>query len=130
MHTSTQNKACPESTFLCEKVSYSIPAINVRVLSHAQFFATPLTVAHQVPCPRDSPCENTGVGCHFHLQGIFLTQGSNLCLPHWQADSLPLSHLGSPMFGQTVPVSNRRHSAFFQDQEKTDFSLKNLELQA
>ena len=31
----------------------------------------------------------------FLLQGIFLTQGSNLHLPHWQVDSLPLSHLGS-----------------------------------
>ena len=33
------------------------------------------------------------------LLGIFLTQGSNprlWCLLHWQADSLPLSHLGSP----------------------------------
>ena len=27
--------------------------------------------------------------------GTFLTQGSNLCLLHWQADSLPLSHVGS-----------------------------------
>ena len=34
--------------------------------------------------------ENTGVSCHFLLQGIFLTQGSNPCLPQWQADSLPL----------------------------------------
>ena len=25
--------------------------------------------------PRDSPGKNTGVGCHFLLQGIFLTQG-------------------------------------------------------
>ena len=33
--------------------------------------------------------------CHFLLQGIFPTQGLNLCLLHWQADSLPLSHLGS-----------------------------------
>ena len=24
------------------------------------------------------------------------TQGSNLCFLHWQADSLPLSHLGNP----------------------------------
>ena len=34
------------------------------------------------------------MGCHFLLQGIFLTLGSNLCLPcllHWQADSLPLA---------------------------------------
>ena len=32
--------------------------------------------------PWDFPGENTGVGCHFHLQGIFLTQGSNPGLPH------------------------------------------------
>ena len=28
--------------------------------------------------PWESPGKNTGVGCHFLLQGIFLTQGSNL----------------------------------------------------
>ena len=28
--------------------------------------------------------------------GTFPDQGSNPCLLHWQADSLPLSHLGSP----------------------------------
>ena len=46
-----------------------------------------------------SPCKNTGVGCHFLLQGIFLNQGSNLSLLHllhWQADSLPLRLRGSP----------------------------------
>ena len=35
-------------------------------------------------CSRDSPGKNTGVGCHALLQGIFLIQGSNLCLLHWQ----------------------------------------------
>ena len=42
-------------------------------------------------CPLNFPGKNTGVGCHFLLQGIFLTQGSNphlLHLLHWQADSL------------------------------------------
>ena len=29
--------------------------------------------------------KNTGVGCHFLLQRIFPTQGSNLSLLHWQA---------------------------------------------
>ena len=50
-------------------------------------------------CPWDSPGKNTGVGCHFLLQGIFPTKGLNLYpmhLLHRQADSLPLSHLGSP----------------------------------
>ena len=39
-------------------------------------------------CPWDFPGKNIGVGCHFFLQGVFLTQGSNSCLLHWQADSL------------------------------------------
>ena len=33
--------------------------------------------------------------CHILLQSIFPTQGSNLCLLHWQADSWLLIHLGS-----------------------------------
>ena len=47
-------------------------------------------------CPWDFPGENTGVVCHFLLQGIFPTQGLNLCLLHWQVDSLQLSYQGSP----------------------------------
>ena len=40
------------------------------------------TVACQgLLCPCDFPGKNTGVGCHFLLQGIFLTQGLNLL--HW-----------------------------------------------
>ena len=47
-------------------------------------------------CPWDFPAKNTGVGCHFPLQGIFPTQGSNTAL---QVDSLPLSHWGKPIQG-------------------------------
>ena len=47
-------------------------------------------------CPWDFPGQNTGVGFCFLPQRIFPTQGSNLCLLHWQADSLPLSYLRSP----------------------------------
>ena len=32
--------------------------------------------------PWDFPGKSTGVGCHFLLQGIFLTQGSNPGLQH------------------------------------------------
>ena len=41
------------------------------------------------------------VGCHLLFQGIFPTQGLTsrlLCLWHWQADSLPLCHLGNSIF--------------------------------
>ena len=34
-------------------------------------------------CPWDFPGKNTGMGCHLYLQGIFPTQWSKLCLPHW-----------------------------------------------
>ena len=47
-------------------------------------------------CLWDLPGKNTGVGRHFLPQRIFPTQGSNLCLRYWQAESFPLSHLGSP----------------------------------
>ena len=43
--------------------------------------------------PWNFPGKNTGADCHFLLQGIFSTQGSNLhllCLLHWQVCSLPL----------------------------------------
>ena len=43
--------------------------------------------------PWDFPGKNTGVGCCFLLHGIFLTQGSNPSLLHWQVDSLPLSQI-------------------------------------
>ena len=46
-------------------------------------------------CPWDFPGKNTGVGCHFLLWGLFLTQGSNPHSLHWQVDSLLLSHWGS-----------------------------------
>ena len=51
-----------------------------QTLSHVQLFATPWTVAHQSMvhlCPWDPLSKNTGMGCHFLLQGIFQTQASN-----------------------------------------------------
>ena len=67
----------------CSVVSYS--------------FVTPWSVAHQACCPWDSPGKNTGVGCHFLLQEIFLTQGLN---PSPESPALAgefsiLSHQGS-----------------------------------
>ena len=45
--------------------------------------------------PPGSPGRNSGVGCHLLLQG---SNPCLLCLLHWQMDSLPPSHLGSPPF--------------------------------
>ena len=49
-------------------------------------------------CPWDFPGKNTEMSCHFLLQGIFSTQGSNPCLMYWQVDSLPPCYLGSLIF--------------------------------
>ena len=46
--------------------------------------------------PWDFQGRSTRVGCHFLLQGTFLTQRLKLHLLHWQADFLPLNHLESP----------------------------------
>ena len=57
----------------------------------------------------DFPGRNTGVGCHFLLQGIFPTRGSNLLLLdllHWQVDSLPLAPPGG-IEGTDPKVSDR-----------------------
>ena len=75
-----------------------------QLLSHVELFATRWTVAHQT-LSMDFPGKNTGLDCHFLLQGIFLIQGLKLCLLsvlHWQVDSLPLHFLGSPFIFLTL----------------------------
>ena len=47
-------------------------------------------------CPWNSPGKNTGVGSHSLLQGIFLTQGLNVGLPHCRQILYHLSNQGSP----------------------------------
>ena len=46
--------------------------------------------------PRNSPGQNTGVGSHFFLHGIFPAQGSDPGLPHCRWILYQLSHQGSP----------------------------------
>ena len=74
-----------QQQFCCFLVTKSCPTLQFHGLQLTKLF-----------CPWDFPGKNTGVGCHFLLQGIFPTQGLNPCLLHWQADSLPLSHQRSP----------------------------------
>ena len=60
-----------------------------------------------------SQARNTGVACHFLLQGIFPTQESNLCLlclPHWQANSLPRRHT---MYVQIISQTQTPHLHFY-----------------
>ena len=47
------------------------------------------------------------MGSYFLFQGIFLTQGLNPCLLHWQVDSLPLNHQESPSMVITRKSNNQ-----------------------
>ena len=60
-------------------------------------FATPWTITCQAPLSMGFPRQEYWSGCCFLPQGIFLTQGANPCLLHWQVGSLPLSHEGGPV---------------------------------
>ena len=63
-----------------QRVQYYIPqTYDSAQLSRVQLFENPWAVARQGPLSMRSPGKNTGVGCHFLLQGIFTTQGWN---PH------------------------------------------------
>ena len=52
---------------------------------------------HGLLCPWDFPGKNTGVGGHFLLQQIFLTQGSNPDLLHCSQTLYQLNHLNNPI---------------------------------
>ena len=64
------------------KIKCDVTNIRVRVCSILCLFVTLWTVPCQASLSWSSPGKNTGVGCQALLQGIFLTQGSNLCLFH------------------------------------------------
>ena len=66
-------------------VAKSCPALGI-----------PWIVAVRLLCPWDSPGKNTGVGCHFLLQGIFPTQESNTGLLHCRQMIYQLTYEGSP----------------------------------
>ena len=60
--------------------------------------------------------KNAGVGCHCLLQGIFLTQGLNLGLPHCRQILHCLSHQGSPRILEWVAYPFSRGSSWPRNQ--------------
>ena len=65
----------------------------------AKFVSTsydPMDCSLQAPLFMGFPRQEYWSGLPFPSPGDLPTQGLNACLLHWQAGSLPLSHLGSP----------------------------------
>ena len=94
----------PLSHFCCLVTKLCSTLLQPRGQQPARFF-----------CPWDFPSKNTVVGCHFLLQGIFLTQGSNPCLLQWQAHSLLL-----------IPYVIHLYIKVFYDFFESDYSNCNL----
>ena len=72
--------------------------VHAQLPSRVWLFCSPMDCTPPGSSVHDVPGKNTGVGCHFLLQGIFPPQGSNSHLLHWQEHSLLLSHQGSPLY--------------------------------
>ena len=75
------------------------------MLSHIWVSVAPCSMPARLLCLWNFPYKNIGVGCHFLLQRIFPVQVWNLLLLHllhFQVDSLPLHHLGSPQVSSSI----------------------------
>ena len=100
----------------------------VKSLSRVWLFATPWTVAYQAPPSMEFFRQDSGMGFHFLLQGIFPTQGSNPGLPHCRQTLYHLSHQRSPFSGllsynlTTITLCPFKTPCVFQ----TKFRLLNL----
>ena len=66
-------------------------------------------------CPWDFPGTSTGVGCHFLLQGIFLTQESNPGLPHCRQTLYHLSHQG--MYAKMGTIKERNSMGLTKEED-------------
>ena len=82
--TSTANTAllCSLSIYASYTISHNtaIERKKVKSLNHVRLFATLWTVAYQAPPSMEFSWQeywSWEVGCHFLLQGIYLTQGWN-----------------------------------------------------
>ena len=78
-------------------------------VSVSQSCPTPCDFMDCSLCSWNSLDKNTGVGCHALFQGLSLTQGLNLGLPHCRQILYHLSHQGSP-FISLVLTQNPKYS--------------------
>ena len=101
---STQRSACVLSHVqrLCNPMDYSL----CNPMDCNPMDCSPMD---RLLCPWDSPGKNTGVGCHFLLQGIFLTQGLN---PHLLIGRWILYHWAT---WEAQTRDDIKHNSDFQD---------------
>ena len=87
---------CAELSMFCF-ISYGILQLYGKLhVCSVSDFSQPMAVAHQAPLSLGFPRQEYRSGLPFPLPGDLSDPGIELespASPHWQADSLPLSHL-------------------------------------
>ena len=96
-------------SFAGDGLTLALPAPCACLLSCVRLFATPWTAAHQVPLSMEFSRQEYWSGLPFPPPGdlpnpgLKLMSSASLAL---QADSLPLSHQGSPSFTWSIDIFN------------------------
>ena len=120
------SKNVQTTTQLCSFHMLAEKRKKVKSLSHVRLFATPWNVAYQALPSMDFPGKSTGVGCHFLLQAIFPTQGSNPGLPHCRQTLCHLSHQRSHMLARSW---SKYFKLVFNSTWPENFQMYKLDLQ-
>ena len=84
------------------QTQHRVSACAYSVAQSCPAFCGPWKVSDRPLCPWDFPGKNTGVGCHFFLQGIFPTQGSNSNLGNFFTTELP----GKPRYSIICEINS------------------------
>ena len=99
---------------------YLPPELYACVQRCVQLFVTQGLWAIRLLCPWNFPGKNTGLGCHFLLQGDLPDPGiksMSLCHLQWQADFLLLNHWGSPLWMRSLI---KKHELILKQLEEHD----------
>ena len=80
----------------------------------SKFFATSWTLTHQALLSVGFPMKECWSGLLFPPPGNLFNTGIEPISPAWQVDSLPLSHLGSPLRWRSCALSTSYYVIIFQ----------------
>ena len=93
-------------TMYTQKLFSLVESKESEVVQSCQTLCDPMDACTKLLRPWDFQGKSTGVGCHFLLQGIFPTQGSNPGLSHCRQTLYHLSHQD----GIVTLIINAKHS--------------------
>ena len=89
---------CLPNLFNCKIAMLTNASVCAQSLSHVWLFCDPMDIRPPAPLSKEFSRQEYWSGLPFPPPGDLPNPGTELSLLHWQADSLPLSHLGSSNF--------------------------------